>query len=175
MLSRRDFYRYGSFVLGGTLSLGLAIPGMAYLLDPLRRKAGSGTTQAVTRLSTLKVGVPESFAIIDEKRDAWVKYPREPVGTVWLVRQPEGKTPPVLAFTGECPHLGCAISRGDDGKSFVCRCHGAAYDHAGERSNQVSPRSMDSLEVELTEGDDPSVVVHFRRFRHQVKEKTPLV
>ena len=31
------------------MSLGLAIPGVAYVLDPLRRKGGAGTTQKLTR------------------------------------------------------------------------------------------------------------------------------
>lgn len=175
MLNRRDFHRFGSFVLGGAMSIGLAIPGVAYLLDPLRRKAGADSTYELTRLAGLKVGVPQSFAILAERRDAWVQYPIEPVGTVWLLRQPEGTDPPVIAFTAECPHLGCAISPTDDGKKFLCPCHRAEFDRDGRPLNPVSPRGMDTLQVELTPGDDPRVIVHFLRFRNQIKEKTPLV
>ena len=59
------------------------------------------------------MGVPRSFAIIKDRTDAWVKYPSEPVGSVWLVRQPAGAKPEVIAFTAECPHLGCAINLSD--------------------------------------------------------------
>jgi menaquinol-cytochrome c reductase iron-sulfur subunit len=175
MLSRRDFYRLGSMALGAALSLGLAIPGVAYVLDPLRRKGSEGSKQRLARLGQLKEGVPKSFAIIAERRDAWVKYPPEPVGTVWLVRQPEGADPPVVAFTAECPHLGCAISLDPEGQGFECPCHRARFALSGEALNPVPPRGMDRLEVELTDEDDPTVVVHFRRYRTQLKEKVPLV
>lgn len=175
MLTRRDLYRYGSILLGGAMTLGLAIPGVAYVLDPLRRKAEGGTTRELTRLSSLKVGVPQSFPVIAERQDAWVKYPPEPVGTVWLVRRPEGSKPPVVAFTAECPHLGCAIGLAGDAKTFLCPCHKSTFDLSGVPVNDLSPRPMDTLEVELTAGDDPGVVVHFRRFRTQTKEKLPLV
>lgn len=174
MISRRDFYRYGSALLGSLTSVGLAIPCVAYVLDPLRRRSEDGADRRLTRLSALEVGVPRSFPIVAERRDAWVKYPAEPVGTVWLVRQPEGSPVPVLAFTAECPHLGCSIGLAEGGKSFLCPCHKGQFTLSGERSNLVSPRGMDALDVDLTEDEDPTVVVHFRRFRSQMKEKTPL-
>jgi menaquinol-cytochrome c reductase iron-sulfur subunit len=175
MPSRRDFYRIGSFVLGGLTSLGLSVPVVAYLLDPLRRKGGTESRQELTRLGELKVGVPRAFSIIAEKTDAWVKYEKEPVGIVWLIRQPEGAAQPVVAFTAECPHLGCPVSLKEDAKSFICHCHQATFDIQGHPTNAVPPRGMDTLDVELTPGDDPGVVVRFRRFRTQAKEKIPLV
>ena len=66
---------------------------MAYIVSPLRRKGREESFETLTRLKQLDVGVPRSFAIIEERRDAWVKYPREPVGSVWLIRQPDGQRP----------------------------------------------------------------------------------
>ena len=171
MPSRREFYRFGSLFLGGLLSLGLAVPGVGYLLDPLRRKGKTGVARELTRLSALKVGVPRSFPIVDERTDSWVRYPREPIGLVWLIRRDERS---VVAFTATCPHLGCSISLSDAANSFVCRCHMARFDLNGDRLNQVPPRAMDTLDVELTPGDDPGVIVHFARYRTQSKEKIPL-
>jgi Rieske Fe-S protein len=173
-LNRRDFYRYGTVVLGGLVGLVLAVPGVAYVADPLRRKTRQGGFQKLTTLGTLKVGEPRSFAVIEEKQDAWVKYPPEPVGSVWLVRQPEGLKPEVVAFTAECPHLGCAVNLSADRKSFLCPCHTSNFDFRGRPLNSVPPRGMDTLEVELSGGDDPEVRVRFQRFRTQEKETTPL-
>jgi menaquinol-cytochrome c reductase iron-sulfur subunit len=175
MPSRRDFYRIGSALLASGMACGLAIPGVAYVLDPLRRKSGGGTTQELAKLSVLKVGVPQAFTVIDERRDAWTKYPREPVGTVWLVRQPAGTEPPVVAYTAACPHLGCLIALAAGGKSFICHCHHAQFKLDGVPLNSIPPRGMDTLNVTLTEGDDPGVVVEFQKFRPQGKEKTPRV
>jgi menaquinol-cytochrome c reductase iron-sulfur subunit len=174
-MTRRDFHRYATAGLSAVMGLILAVPGVAYIVSPLRAKGRDEAFETLTSLSQLDVDVPRSFSIIEERRDAWVKYPREPVGSVWLVRQPAGTDPPVLAFTSECPHLGCAVNLAADGKGFLCPCHTSAFDLDGKPKNQVPPRPMDRLDVELTPGNDPEVRVKFQRFRTQSKEKTPLV
>src|SRR5947208_16311174 len=127
-MTRRDFFRSGSFYLGALIKLAIAVPTVAFLISPLRKKsqgsaAGDNAFETLTTLSQLTVGVPRSFGIIKDKKDAWVNYPSEPVGSVWLVRQPAGSKPEVIAFTAECPHLGCAINLADYGKRFLCPCH----------------------------------------------------
>src|SRR5689334_20291058 len=101
-MNRRTFFSYGTVILGSLVAFVLAIPGVAYVVSPLRGRSRQRDYDRLARLSQLTVGVPRAFPIIAERRDAWVKYPREPVGLVWLVRQPEGTNPPVLALTAEC-------------------------------------------------------------------------
>ena len=173
-MNRRSFHIYGTILLGNVIALTLTVPGVGYLLDPLRRKSKQGESQKLAKLSELTVGKPEAFAVIDERQDAWVKYPREPVGSVWLVRQPEGTKPAVVAFSGECPHLGCAVNLDAEGKNFLCPCHTSRFDFSGNPENKVPPRGMDTLDVEMTSEDDPEIRVKFQRFRTQEKEKSPL-
>ena len=172
---RRDFYRFGAAALGSVIGLTLAIHGVAFITAPLRRKGPAGSALKLAKLSELEVGKPRAFPVIEEHVDAWVKYPKEPVGSVWLIRKPGAGADQIVAFTAECPHLGCAISQAEDAGSFVCRCHGARFDLEGKPTNAVPPRPMDTLAVELSQDADPVVTVHFQRFRTQVKEKTPLV
>lgn len=174
-MTRRDFYRFATVGLGALMGLVLSVPGVAYIVSPLRGKKRDESFETLARMSQLTVGVPRSFAVIEDRRDAWVRYPREPVGSVWLIRQAVGTTPPVIALTSECPHLGCAVNLAADGKSFLCPCHTSAFDFDGKPKNDVPPRPMDRLEVEVTAGDDPEVRVKFQRFRTQSKEKIPLV
>lgn len=173
-IPRRDFLGLATAAIGGLIAMAVAIPGVAYILSPLRRKGQEGAFHTLTRLKQLEVGVPRSFAIIEERQDSWVKYPREPIGSVWLVRQPPGAEPPVLALQSECPHLGCAINLKADRSGFLCPCHTSAFTLEGTPTNQVPPRPMDRLEVEVTSGDDPEVRVRFQRFRTATEEKTPL-
>jgi menaquinol-cytochrome c reductase iron-sulfur subunit len=174
-MTRRDFLGFATVGLGTLMGLVLAVPGVAYIVSPLRKKGREESFETLTRLKQLEVGAPRSFAIVEERRDAWVKYPREPVGSVWLIRQADGASPPVIALTSECPHLGCAVNLTADGKSFLCPCHTSAFDLDGKPKNQVPPRAMDRLQVELTQGDDPEVRVKFQRFRTQSEEQIPLV
>jgi menaquinol-cytochrome c reductase iron-sulfur subunit len=174
---RRGFLALATVAAGTFMGLVLAVPGVAFLLTPLRKRGRESDFQALARLSQLDVGVPRSFAIIEERQDAWVKYPREPVGSVWLIRQPKGNAgeSEVIALQSECPHLGCAINLTADGKGFLCPCHTSAFTLAGKPTNQVPPRAMDRLKVELTGESDPEVRVKFQRFRTQSEEQIPLV
>ncbi len=174
-LPRRGFLELATVALGGLIAAILGVPGVAYVLSPLRRKGPEGAFHTLTRLGQLQVGMPKLFSIVEERQDAWVKYPREPVGSVWLVRQPPGSDPPVIAMQSECPHLGCAVNLKPDRSGFLCPCHTSAFTLEGAPTNQIPPRPMDRLEVELTPGEDPEVRVRFQRFRTQSEEKIPLV
>lgn len=175
MFTRRDFYRYGTLALGGLMTLGLAVPGLAYILDPLGKRRGAAQTYPLAKLSELEVGQPRSFAIVDERQDAWVRYPKEPIGLVWLIRQPPGAKEAVVAFTAECPHLGCAVNLSGDKTMFRCPCHDSAFTFDGKPENPIPPRGMDRLEVEPLAGDgDPTIRVKFERFQSQTQEKIPL-
>ena len=175
MLNRRAFYRWGALALGNVFAVALAAPGLKYLFDPLNRKGSSGQFRAMTRLSQLEVGKPQAFAVIAKRQDAWVRYPPEPVGSVWLVRQGEGASAPVLALSAECPHLSCPVNLAPDHQTFLCPCHQASFRFDGATLNEVSPRPMDSLEVRLSEETDPEIAVKFERFQPQMREKKPLV
>jgi menaquinol-cytochrome c reductase iron-sulfur subunit len=177
MIDRREFHRLGTLVLGSVMGLVLAVPGVAYLLDPLRRKGGAAGFLPLARLGELKVGVPRSFPVSRARQDAWVNYPEEPVGSIWVVRQPEGATPPVVAFSSKCPHAGCPVDLAADGRSFQCPCHKSAFTLTGQPTNDVPPRPMDTLEVQLADPKDPNteIRVKYQIFRTQAKEKIPLV
>lgn len=173
MPNRRDVFRSLSVALGSAMGLVLAVPGVRFLLDPLFKAGQGGEFRPLARLDQLAPGKPQSFPILGERRDGWVKYPREPVGSVWLIREGEGATAKVVAFTAECPHKGCAIGLGGDGQ-FACPCHMAKFALDGRPLNDVSPRGMDPLDVKLSTGPDPEILVRFERFRPMAKERKPL-
>jgi len=174
-MNRRDALRLATVALRSLIGLVLAVPALAYIVTPLRKRNREGSFDTLARLSQLEVGVPRSFAIIEERHDAWVRYPRERVGSVWLVRQKAGAKPVVVAFSAECPHLGCAVNLAPGGHGFVCPCHTSAFDLEGKPENRVPPRPLDRLDVEITDAADPEVRVKFQQFRSQIEEKVPLV
>jgi len=174
-MNRRDLLRLATVALRSLIGLVLAVPAVAYVVSPLRKRSRESSFGTLARLSQLEVGVPRSFAIIEEHHDAWVKYPPEPIGSVWLVRQKAEAKPVVVAFSAECPHLGCAVNLTAGGKGFLCPCHTSAFDLEGKPENKIPPRPLDRLEVEITEAADPEVRVKFQRFRSQIEEQVPLV
>ena len=175
MFNRRACYRWGAVALGNAFAIAVAAPGLRFLLDPLSRQGGDGQFRPMTRLSQLEVGKPQAFAVIAKRQDSWVRYPPEPVGSVWLIRQGEGAPAPVVALSAECPHLSCPVNMAPDQKTFLCPCHQASFQFDGQALNSVSPRPMDALEVRLSEESDPEIAVKFERFQPQMREKKPLV
>lgn len=174
--SRRGFFAAATQILGGLMGLAVAVPGIAFLIDPLRRKADGGIFRPLpVTLDELVAGVPRQVPIIEASKDAWVTYPAEPLGSVWLVRQPAGAEAPLAVFTAECPHLGCAITLSPDAKSFFCPCHNSRFALDGERRNSTPPRGMDSLDYEPITDPKSPIRVKFERFQTLSKEKLPLV
>ena len=65
----------------------------------------------------------------------------------------------LLALWWKCPHLGCTVPWRDQVHSedplgrrgnFICPCHGSTYTKAGVRYFGPAPRSLDTMEIELT-------------------------
>ena len=89
-MPRRGFLGFLTVAVGGLIGLVLAVPGTAYVLSPLRKRGREGGFQHAHPPEPVGGRRPASFAIIEERQDAWVKYPREPVG-LGLADPPEGR------------------------------------------------------------------------------------
>ena len=86
-------------------------------------------------------------------------------GKFWLVNLTEAQGGPgFLALWWKCPHLGCTVPWRDNfsfvnpetGASsqgwFRCPCHGSTYNDAGVRVFGPAPRSMDRMEITISDG-----------------------
>ena len=175
--SRRSFI---AIVAGALATLPPLLIGLATLFSPLRRKS----LQTIVRVALLEQvpddGQPRFFPAISDRIDAWNRYPQQRVGAVYLVRQPGQRMP--LAFTAKCPHAGCFIDYELGDTQFKCPCHTSAFNLDGTRARgdeEVSPRDMDRLEVELrdivitTGATATEVLVNFVDFQTGHKEKIP--
>lgn len=152
--------------LGG-LAVGalMAIPGVAYVIDPLiRRRPRSDAWREVGQATVLSDDAPVSLPIIGERVDAWTRAPEQRLGTVWLRKKGDD----LEAFSAECPHLGCRINYDPEDDTFVCPCHTSAFGLDGAVLSGPSPRGMDRLEARVREG---KIEVRFRRFRTAIEEQ----
>jgi len=163
---RRGFIaKVAAAVLGGISLVVPALTALVAYLNPIRQKSQGGEFFRLTTLATLpEDGTPRRFPVITDRVDAWNRYPREPIGAVWLRRTGDPKDP-VAAFQVVCPHAGCIIvlDSTPEGVRFFCPCHVAGFDLEGRRTDRPSPspRDMDALEVDVRDGD---VWVKFENF-----------
>ncbi|MBN2578109.1 MAG: Rieske 2Fe-2S domain-containing protein [Pirellulales bacterium] len=150
--SRRGFLgRAIALLAGGTALLAPAVWGSIAFLNPLRLKGRSGGFRRLASLDQLpEDGTPLRLTILDERTDAWTRYPIDAVGAVFVRRTGKDR---VEALQVTCPHLGCSIvyQAAPGGGAFLCPCHQAHFDLNGKRIDlpSQSPRDMDALEVEI--------------------------
>jgi menaquinol-cytochrome c reductase iron-sulfur subunit len=170
----------GAIVAGGIAVLTPLGVGLVSFFSPLRRRASSAKVRVALLEQIPADGVPRSFPVVADRVDAWNRYPSQRIGAVYLVRK-EGDEQPI-AFTAKCPHAGCFIGYTPGEDTFQCPCHTSAFNLDGTRvrgENEVSPRDMDHLEVDVRSvdaGDEAKVDevwVEFVDFQTGRKERIP--
>ena len=182
--------RRGLLIQGITAVLSfllVAVPstlaGIFYLDPILRKKKGGeadesdggdefdGFIQLPVTLDALpEDGQPVSVTVKDTLDDAWNRFRDVPVGSVWLRRLPENN---IIAFNSICPHLGCSVNYRSGENDFFCPCHTSSFDLDGNKTNEVPPRDMDSLEIKLGP-DNQSLWLRYRNFRGATADKIEL-
>lgn len=171
---RRDFLTQAlAASLGAAVGLGPIAAGVYVALDPLRKKRVEGVPfLPVAPLEAVEAdGLPHLFRVLGTLTDAWTRYPRVPIGAVYLRRTKE-KPEEVQAFHPTCPHLGCFVSSRGDG-TYHCPCHDSDFREDGSIGNpqSPSPRGLDRL---LTRIEDGKILVQFLNFETGLKEPRPI-
>jgi quinol---cytochrome c reductase iron-sulfur subunit, bacillus type len=170
---RRGFCKeVAALVVGAVASLVPFCAGLLTFLDPLRRKTGGGGGFVlVTSVSALADdGSPRRFSIIADREDAWNKFPRVPVGAVYLRRDGDQ----VHALNVTCPHAGCPVEFKSGTGSYLCPCHESKFHLDGTLADtrSPSPRGMDALAAEVRNGTE--VWVRFQNFEPGKARQVPL-
>ena len=169
--------------IGGLVGLIPAVTGLLFFLDPLLRKKAAGNGDAKTggvvkdaegrilldvSLDALpEDGTPQRYTVHDDIVNAWNKLPNQPIGSIWL-RRIDSATPPVIAFSTICPHLGCSVDYRATEGDYYCPCHTSAFKLDGTALNDIPPRAMDELEVKVTGNH---IWLKYQEFRGAIQEK----
>ena len=168
---RRDFLKkLWAGLIGAIVGLFPVGAGLAVFLDPLRRKtAASGAIRVTTLKAVPNDGVPRKFPAITDRVDAWNRTPQVPIGAVYLRRTGDQT---VEALNVVCPHAGGFVDYVPSSNCFVCPLHNSRFALDGKISDPKSPapRPMDSLEVEIRNGE---IWVKFQNFQSGPSKKLP--
>lgn len=172
IMQRRQLFHWCSRILSVLAVAFVGIPGIRFLLDPLWRARKRPRRHRLLKLADLEVDVPRKLVIIDQRTDAWTRYPAGPIGAVWVTRR-EGEV--VEAFSTSCPHLGCPVDFLSGNQEYFCACHGGVFAANGSVTAGPAQRGLDTLDVKIEKvADNDWVSVVFERFELGVAVKTPL-
>lgn len=175
---RRTFLIISNTLLQAAMACVVAIPGVRFLLYPLRRSPRGLEFLRVAELAAITPGAPLRAVVDMDRRDAYLHYPPGPVGSVWLIRgeSTEGEAS-IRCLQTVCPHLGCGIDWSALRQAFVCPCHASEFAAGGEVVSGPSPRRMDELECRIGGPDADGrrwVEVRYEEFRIGAVDKKAL-
>jgi nitrite reductase/ring-hydroxylating ferredoxin subunit len=173
---RRSFLtKVSAFAVGSVIGLVPLVSGIVMLFDPLIKKRKSvlgaddeGFLKVSSESSLASDGTPRLFPVIADLQDAWNKFPRTEIGSVYLRRTDAGE---IECLAARCPHLACTVDYKPDQKVYACPCHASSFGIDGARNNEIPPRGMDRLPVEVRDGD---IWVKFQTFRTGIPEQVPV-
>jgi nitrite reductase/ring-hydroxylating ferredoxin subunit len=170
--TRRSFLGCLTSLVLVLLGLLLVVPAIWYLCSPLRRRNGSGGSEAgfldAGPLEDLPAGEWRLLPLETTLDDGWRRS--RATHAVWVRREAHGE-PGVAVLSTLCPHLGCPINWRPEQGQFHCPCHGGLFDDAGRRTAGPPPRGMDPLEFEVRDG---RLWVRWQEFKIGVAERVPV-
>ena len=138
-----------------------AVPAALLAAAPAEGGGGESPWVPLAKFDELAEGQPYRVKLIADQVDGYAVAKQQPLGLVWLVR----KGSEVHALSATCPHLGCTVDLGPDGKHFFCPCHSSTFDFDGQRTAgkpNKALRGMDALPARIT---GRQVEVQFKRFQ----------
>jgi menaquinol-cytochrome c reductase iron-sulfur subunit len=151
--TRRGFLSFLTNTLMAVIAALLAVPAIAYVWSPLRKKpgeknAGDGFSDAGP-VTDLPIGKWQLVSIDVVRQDGWEKT-RTGRG-VYVRRNGEGSQD-IEVLSPICPHLGCSVSWQSESDQFMCPCHKGVFNAKGTFISGPPPRGMDTLEAEIRGG-----------------------
>jgi Rieske Fe-S protein len=147
-ISRRDFIKATTAVVGSLIGVAIGLPSIAYLLSPSLRKTEDESVVDLGPLDTYPIGIPKLFEFTRTKVNGW-----ERTGLsygVFVLRQTEKD---VRVFSDICTHLACRVSWHPDIQHYISPCHDGHFDIAGNNISGPPPRPLDKFVTKIEAGN----------------------
>ncbi|HTF99427.1 MAG TPA: ubiquinol-cytochrome c reductase iron-sulfur subunit [Nitrospirota bacterium] len=155
-VTRRSFMVRVIIGIIAFISAVLAVPLGGFTILPALRKRTAGWSDAGT-WKDLAVNEPQERRFSQLVTSGWQEEKQE--RSVWLVRKQDNT---VIAYSPNCPHLGCGYRWFDKDALFKCPCHGSVFDINGKVVSGPAPRQLDTLETKL---DGDKVFIKYEVFQ----------
>ena len=146
-LSRRDFIKATTGIIGGFIGAAIGIPIIGYLISPSLRKDEDDAWINLGPLDKYPLGIPKLFDFTRTKVNGW-----ERTGMsygVFVVRQNEAS---VRVFSNICTHLGCHVNWHSDVQHYISPCHDGHFDILGKNISGPPPRPLDEFITKIENG-----------------------
>lgn len=145
-ISRRDFIKATTGVVGGIIGLGIGIPAIGYLIAPALREDKAGAPVQIGKLEDIPVGQFHPFSFTITKVNGWERTASNYGG--YILRKSESPND-ILVLSSRCTHLSCTVKWNEETRVFVCPCHDASFDAEGKVVNGPPPEPLGHFEYSV--------------------------
>ena len=156
-VSRRNFIKGVSVMVGGLITAVIGIPSIAYMIDPALRESSSEEWIPVGNVDDMPVGVPTPFTFTRVQVNGWERTSTSHGG--YILRKSEDPND-MLILNSKCTHLSCTVNWSDNDQVYLCPCHDAKFSKQGEVLDGPPPRPLDQY-TEYRVTDEGVVEIYY--------------
>ena len=157
-LSRRDFIKVTTGIVGGFIGLALGLPSISYLIDPALREGGKEACIPIGKFEDMEPGKPYSFSFTRVQVNGWERTSSSFGG--YALRKSDDPAD-LLILNSKCTHLACTVNWHGESDAFLCPCHDAKFSKEGQVLDGPPPRALDIYD-EFRLSEDGRVEIFFK-------------
>jgi len=146
-ISRRDFIKVTTGIVGGLVGLAIGLPTVAYLLSPSLRTSEDNSMIDLGPLEKFPIGIPTKFEFTRTRVNGWERTATN--YGLYVVRRINNE---VRVFSDICTHLGCRVSWHPDQEHYISPCHDGHFDLLGNVVSGPPPRPLDEFVTHIENG-----------------------
>lgn len=156
-LSRRDFIKVTTGIVGGLIGAVIGLPAIYYLIDPALKPGGKDMWIPIGKLENMEIGKPYPFSFTRVEVNGWERTANS-FGGYALRNSKDPKD--ILILNSRCTHLGCTVNWNAEANAYLCPCHDAKFSAEGKVLDGPPPRPLDTY-AEFRVADDGSTLEIF--------------
>jgi len=139
-VSRRNFIKGVTAVVGGLIATVIGVPTIAYLIDPALRESAKEAWIPVGKLADMPIGRPAPFSFTRVQVNGWERTSTSHGG--FVIRKSEAPNDLVI-LNSKCTHLSCTVNWSNNDQVYLCPCHDAKFSMEGTVLDGPPPRPLD--------------------------------
>ncbi len=139
-MSRRDFIKVTTGIVGSLIGAAVGLPAIYYLVDPVFKAGGKEGWIPIGKLEDMQVGLPYPFSFTRVQVNGWERTATSHAG--FALRRSEDPSD-LLILNSRCTHLACTVNWNETAQAYLCPCHDAKFNSNGEVLAGPPPRPLD--------------------------------
>ena len=139
-VSRRDFIKVTTGIVGGIIGAVIGLPTVYYLIDPALREGAKEAWIPVGKLEDMELGKPYPFSFTRVQVNGWERTATSHGG--FIIRKSDAPDN-LLILNSRCTHLACTVNWSEADQVFLCPCHDAKFDPEGAVLDGPPPKPLE--------------------------------